>query len=697
MVLGVAAFLLAPVGAATAAARAASDDAHPAVEAAPAARRADAPRPNVIFILADDLGYGDLGLLYQNDRHADGRPAFATPNLDRLGRSGIIFRQHYTGAPVCAPARASLLTGQSQGHCPIRDNQFDKVLPENLLTLGSVLRTAGYRTMVVGKWGLGGTEGSGWPAHPMRRGFDDFFGFMRHGWGHVYYHDAKHPLMDGLADVGNKYEGVYSTDLFTARAKKFITDQHARKPDQPFFLYLAYTAVHAAVQVPSGPMPPGAGLSGGLHWPVPPADAAARDKWIHPDYARQPWTEPMKRYATLVRRLDDGVGDLLQLLNDLGIERDTLVIFSSDNGPSNEGGADPRMFDSWGPFDGFKRDIFEGGVREPTLASWPGHVPANKIDDSLTAFWDWMPTLAELAGVAPPAQSDGISLVPNLLGRPRPNTHPYIYIEYDFSGKMHNPASKDVFARKGVTGRGQQQLVRIGDLVGVRTQIRKADDPLRIYDVRSDPHEDHNLAGDPQFKTIGDRMRELLVSARRPDPSAPRPYDAVPMPATAAPQGAVTDGHLLRSRFDGEWPWTADFRCLTPTKTSDCDGLDLRDAAGTAPSARGLLFTGYLRVPADGEYTFKAELRQGAAAHGWLHDAHLIAAEELAHPQSVEARVALRAGLHPFRLAYRQQSGVKTGIVLRYSGPGLAEQAVPASAFARPREAAGTTSKPGRP
>jgi arylsulfatase A-like enzyme len=527
----------------------------------------------------------------------------------------------------------------------------------------------------------------------MRRGFDDFFGYMRHGWGHVYYHDAEHPLSEGLADVGGKYEGVYDTDLFTARAKKFIADQHAQKPEQPFFLYLAYTAVHAVVSVPSGPMPPGAGLSGGLRWPVPAADPAARDKWIHPDYADQPWTEPMKRYATLVRRLDDGVGDLVQLLHDLGIERETLVIFSSDNGPSNEGGADPRLFDSWGPFDGFKRDVFEGGVRMPTLAAWPGHVPADKKDDSLTAFWDWMPTLAELAGVVPPAQSDGISLVPNLLGGPRPNTHPYIYIEYDFSGPMRNPASKDVLARKGVTGRGQQQLVRIGDLVGVRTQIRTADDPLRIYDVQTDPHEDHNLAGDARVKPVTDRMRELLVTARRPEPSAPRPYDAVPMPAVAAPEGGLTDGRLLRSRFDGEWPWTPDFRALVPQETVSSNGLDLGHGASPAASpAGGLLFTGYLRVPADGDYTFRVALEQGTAAHLWLHDAHLIAAEELAHPQSVDVRVTLRAGLHPFRLACRRQGGVRPQFGLRYAGPNLPEQPVPPSAFACPTSASGTRS-----
>ncbi len=604
--------------------------------AAPAAQSGDR-KPNVIFILADDLGYGDVGFTFQNSRRAEGKPFFVTPNLDRLSHNGLVLRQHYTGSPVCAPARASLLTGQSQGICPIRDNQFDKPIPESLLTLGSVLQQAGYRTMAVGKWGLAGKANSDWPAHPMRRGFDDFFGFMLHGTGHVYYHDAKHPLMDGLNDVGDKYENVYSTDLFTARAKKMIVEQHAAHPEQPFFMYLAYTAVHNALQVPGEPYPAGGGLHGGAQWPLQPTPKT-RNTWIYPDYANKPWKDQMKRYATMAHRLDDGVGDVMKLLSDLGIEKDTLVIFTSDNGPANEGGADPRLFDSWGPFDGFKRDVFEGGVREPTVAVWPGHVPAGKIDDSLTAFWDWMPTLAELAHVAPPAQSNGISLVPNLLGQAEKHSHPYLYFEYEFSDTWAQPATEEVIAHKGKI-RGQQQMVRIGDFTGVRTQIKKTDDPLRLYNLANDPHEDHDLSHDPSHAELLAQMRDLLVTARRPDPDAKRPYDNAPMPAVNV--NGLVAGHLARSTFEGEWPWTPDFGALHATKTDRSEGLVVPEGLATP---YGLEFSGYLKVPSDGEYTFMAS--SDLAVHLWLHDAEVLSSEKV-DGKAIKAEVRLRRRAAP--------------------------------------------------
>ena len=561
----------------------------------------------------------------------------------------------------------------SQGHCPIRDNQFDKPLPPELLTLGSVLQKAGYDTIAVGKWGLGGAANSGWPAHPMRRGFDDFFGFMLHVTGHVYYHDAAHPLMDGLDDVGDKYDNIYSTDLFTARAKKFIVDHQSAHPDRPFFMYLAYTAVHNALQVPGGPYPSGGGEKGGVQWPLAPT-LATRDTYIYPEYASQPWTMPMKRYATMARRLDDGVGDVLQLLKDLHIADNTLIVFTSDNGPANEGGSDPRLFDSWGPFDGFKRDIFEGGVREPTMVVWPGHIPAGRIDDTPTDFWDWMPTLAELSGVAPPAQSDGISILPILLHQAVKRTHPYIYIEYFFRGG--NPASKDVFARKHTTGRGQQQLVRIGDFVGVRPQIKTPADPLRLYNVMTDPHEDHNLAADASHATLLAQMTDLLVTARRPDADAPRPYDDVPLPAISREAaGHLNSGKLERSIYDGAWPWMPDFASLTPASSAQSDGLVLPDhPAGPF----GVQYTGYLNVPTDGSYTFT--LASDTGAHLWLHDAHLVDSEvsTIEHPAS--ATVLLRAGLHPIRLSYRHENGSPI-LKLNWSGPGLADAPIPPEAF----------------
>jgi arylsulfatase A-like enzyme len=640
------------------------------------AGRTTGQRPNIIFILADDLGYGDIGVTYQNARAREGKPAFVTPHIDALAADGITLRQHYTGAPVCAPARASLMTGLSQGHCNVRDNQFDKAIAPGL-TLASMLKQEGYATAAIGKWGLGGHAGSGYPAHPMKRGFDQFFGFMAHRTGHVYYHDAKHPLMEGLEDIGAKYENVYSTDLFTARAKKYITDQHQSHPDQPFFLYLAYTAVHNALQVPGGAYPSGGGAHGGLHWPLAPSPQT-RDTYIDPPYAAQKnWTEPMKRYATMAHRLDDGVGDVMQLLKDLKIDDNTLVVFTSDNGPANEGGADPRLFSSWGPFDGFKRDCWEGGVREPTFVRWPGHIPAGKISDEASGFWDWMPTLAQLAGLPAPAHSDGVSILPTLLQQGKQPGRGYIYIEYFHGGK--NKASTDVFARKHVTGRGQQQLVRIGDYVGVRVQIKKPSDPLRLYDVMKDPHEDHNLASDPAHAKLLARMTDLLVTARRPDPDAKRPYDDVPLPAVKVNNLAA--GALLGTIYMGDWPWTPDFDTLTPTATSTANQIAApfqAEKAVASTSGFGLKLTGYLKVPADGQYTFTGS--SDAGLHLWLHDCHLIDSDEATTDHPIVATVKLKAGLHPIRVFYRHSKG-KPALSLRWAGPGIPDQPIPASAL----------------
>lgn len=637
-------------------------------------RAADADKPNILFIIADDLGYGDVGVLYQNARMAEGKPAFSTPHLDELAASGMLLRQHYTGSPVCAPARASLQTGLMQGTCPIRDNQFDKPIPEGMLTLGSVLQKAGYHTGAIGKWGLGGKNGSGWPAHPMKRGYDEFFGFMMHGFGHVYYHDKAHPLMDGEQTVRDKYENVYSTDLFTARAKKFITDQETANPKQPFFLYLAYTAVHVAQQVPGEPYPAGAGLNGGLHWPLTPTPET-RDKWIHPDYADKPWTEPMKRYATMARRLDDGVGDILQLLKDLHIDQNTLVVFTSDNGPENYDHSDPRLFDSWGPFDGFKRDVFEGGVREPTMVAWPGHVPAGKTDDTVSGFWDWMPTLADVAGLPGPAQSDGTSLLPTLLNKKGRAGDPFVYIEYHFNNTWKQPALKDVAARKGAV-RGDQQMVRIGDFVGVRTMIQSPDDPLRLYNIMTDAHEDHNLASQPGHADLLKQMTDLLVTARRPLSDAKRPYDDVLLPAVEPAQKRPS-GELSGEIYPGSFPYAPDLDFMKPGSTFPAKSIAVPGNVPNGPFA--MLSAGYLSVPTDGTYTFN--LTCNGAAYLWLHHARVFAVEQTSADHPLIASVNLRAGLHPIRIEYVHNGSEKPVLSLKYAGPNVTEQDIPAAAL----------------
>jgi len=640
--------------------------------------QAAARKPNVIFILADDLGYGDLGFTFQNSRDPS-KPRFATPQIDRMAAEGVFLRQHYTGAPVCASARGSLFLGQHQGNCPIRDNQFDKALPNNH-TLATVLKAAGYHTVCIGKWGLQGKKPD-YAGHPMRHGFDEFFGFLAHVSGHTYYHDASKPLHEGYTDVTAQYSDVYSTDLFTARTKKFIVEHTAAKPDEPFFISLNYTAVHNLLNVPDSPYPAGGGKAGGLQWPIKP-HPAMKNKWFHPDYAEAkskgkdgelvPWTEPMKRYATMARRLDDGVGDVLQLLRDLKIDDNTLVVFTSDNGPANENGSDPRLFDSWGPFDGLKRDCWEGGVREPTIAWWPGRVPAGRTSDFVSGFWDWMPTLADAAGLAPPAQSDGVSLLPTLTGKGEQRSKGYLYVEYFVNSK--NPVSADVFKRKGVTGRGQQQIIRVGDFAGVRTQIKSATDPLRLYDVVTDPHEDHDLAGDPANAARLAQMRELLATLHRPDPGAKRPYDDQPMPAVTA---AVTPGALDASAYEGQWKWVPDFETLKPVRTARVKGFDL--SVRSRDENVGIKFTGYLKVPTDGEYEFS--VTSDAGVEMWLHEAHVLDDDFNHDGSEVSTKVRLMAGLHPIRLFYRHGTGVAR-LDVKWSGPGIEKQVIATDALA---------------
>ena len=392
-------------------------------------------RPNIIFILTDDLGYGDLGVLFQNARAA-GMPKEATPNLDIFAAEGMQLRQQYCPAPVCAPSRASFLLGVHQGHANVRDQQYDKALDNNH-TLGTVLREAGYATAVIGKWGLGGDDLGGttpadWPAYPTKRGFDYFFGYERHADGHDHYpKEAPYsPNSKECYDQSNNITPIldkcYTTDLFTARAKKWITDQHNSQPNQPFFLYLAYDTPHSVYELPTIAYPTGGGATGGLQW----LGAAGHmintasgtvDSYFFPDYANAtydddnnpatpqvPWPEVFQRYATSVRRIDDAVGDLKQLLQDLALDTNTLVIFTSDNGPTTEDALNlsvtyaANFFDNFGPFDGVKRDTWEGGIRMPTFVRWPGRVPAGTTNMTPSQFHDWMPTFTDLAGLPVP-------------------------------------------------------------------------------------------------------------------------------------------------------------------------------------------------------------------------------------------------------------------------------------------------------
>ncbi len=314
-----------------------------------------AEKPNIIFILTDDLGWGDYGVFFQNLRKENGdrsEPWHMTPQLDRMAAEGMQFPHHYCPAPVCAPSRASLLLGVHQGHSSIRDNQFDKALPENH-TLGTVLQGAGYSTAAIGKWGLQG-EGESppeWAGYPTKHGFDFYHGYVRHVDGHRHYpkEDGKQ-VWENDKEISAGLDVCYTTDLFTARAKQWIIDQKKAAPEKPFFLYLAYDTPHAITQLPAAPYPAGGGLKGGIQWTgengkmINTADGEpdsyrlpeyASATWDHDDDAATPevaWPDVYQRYATSVHRIDACVGDLIQTLKDLNIDDNTLVVLPRTTG-----------------------------------------------------------------------------------------------------------------------------------------------------------------------------------------------------------------------------------------------------------------------------------------------------------------------------------------------------------------------------
>jgi arylsulfatase A-like enzyme len=512
--------------------------------------------------------------------------------------------------------------------------------------------------------------------HPLRHGFDEFYGVLAHGAAHYHYPGNSGKIMDMFTPVTNGLDCAYDTDLYAARAKKFIIDRTRANPAQPFFLYLAFTAPHFYHELPTQAYPPGRGLNGGLQWPLN-TNSGKTNSWYDPVYAAQDWPDVEKRHATMIRRVDDAMDDILQLLRDLNIDTNTLVIFTSDNGPHNEDGQDPRFFDSWGLMDGIKRDLWEAGVREPTLAYWPGHIKAGSVNDTISGFWDWMPTFAELGGLAPPAQSDGVSLVPSLLGKGAQRSRGFWYFEYDYSGRPF-PVDKELGKRKHFKRRNQMQSIRIGDFTAVRYSITNSSQPFRLYNVVTDPHEDHDLANDPEYAGQVEQAREMTREVRRPEPSAPRPYDLDLVPSVGA--DCKTNGVVNYNEYAGEWPWVPDFDALTPISGGQCSGLTIpRDRLKLSEeTAGGIAFKGFIKVPADGDYTFY--LQSDSGAEMWLHEAHVIDDDFNHDGREVSASIRLAAGVHPFRLFYRHKPG-QAKLSLKYSGPGIEKQVVPATAF----------------
>jgi arylsulfatase A len=439
---------------------------------------APAPRPNIIFIHADDLGYGDLG--------AYGQQHFETPNLDRLAAEGIRFTQYYSGSTVCAPSRAALVTGLHTGHAWIRGNGEIPLRPEDT-TVGTALASAGYRTAVIGKWGLGLEDSTGLP---HLKGFDYSFGILDHRHAHRQYTD--YLVRNGNrvpADVDNDYVN----DLFTADTIDFID----ARDDRPFFVYLNYTVPHAEMRAPEDAMAP---FRSRFDEPTPFVNAAADGRHtghVGPSLGYRSQPTPRAAFAAMVTRMDRDVGRIVDHLRASGLDERTLVLFTSDNGPHREGGADPVFFESSGPLRGIKRDLYEGGIRVPMIARWPGTIPAGRTSDHVWAHWDFFPTAAELAGAEVPTSIDGISMARALRGEPQP-THEFLYWEF------HE--------------RGFQQAVRMGDWKAVRL---KPGAPLELYDLSGDVGEANDVAD--QHPDVVAKIEAYLVTARTPSERWPTP------------------------------------------------------------------------------------------------------------------------------------------------------------------------------
>lgn len=413
--------------------------------------------PNVVFILADDLGYGDLGCY--------GQKQIQTPNIDQLAREGMRFTQCYAGSTVCAPSRCCLMTGMHTGHARIRGNANVPLRPGDV-TVAEILKKAGYATGLSGKWGLGEDGSTG---VPNKKGFDSFFGYLNQHHAHNYWPDFLWRNEKKIEIAGNvvknnvaSTKAVYSPDLISKDALDFIE----RNKSKPFFLYYTPTLPHANNEAKQ------------LGMEIP------SDK----PYTDKPWPQQQKNHAAMITRLDADVGRLMQKLKDLKLDDNTIVFFSSDNGPHKEGGADPKFFNSAGPLRGFKRSMTDGGIRVPMIVRWPGKIKAG-VSDQVWAFWDLLPTAADLLGHKPPEGIDGISVLPTLVGKGEQKQRDFLYWEF------HEGGSK--------------QAVRYGNWKAMRL---KFGGPLELYDVSKDIGEEKNVAD--QHPEIVKKIEDYLKTAR---------------------------------------------------------------------------------------------------------------------------------------------------------------------------------------
>ena len=440
-------------------------------------------KPNIIYIMADDLGYGDLSLT--------GQEKFETPNIDKLAADGIFFTQHYSGSTVCGPARSSLMTGTHSGHTFIRGNE--EVYPEGqypleaaAITIAKLMKKEGYVTGAFGKWGLGypGSEGD-----PNNQGFDEFYGYNCQRLAHSYYpyhlwHNQTRMLFKGNQ---SKQTNVYAPEIIHENALAFLE----MNKDTSFFLYCPSIIPHAELAAPESymekyraqfaPETPYKGIDDG-------------ESYKNGGYASQ--AEPHAAFAAMVSLLDDQVGEIRKKLEELGIVDNTLLIFTSDNGPHDEGGADPEFFNSNANFRGMKRDLYEGGIRVPLVAYWPGKIKPGSTSNHISAFWDFLPTVCEIAEISPAENVDGISYLPALLGN-KQKAHDFLYWEFHEGGG--------------------KQAARMGDWKAVRLNMaNNLNAPIELYNLAKDEGEQNDVAPDnPEIvKQMADIMNKEHVYSK---------------------------------------------------------------------------------------------------------------------------------------------------------------------------------------
>lgn len=444
--------------------------------------------PNVIFILADDLGYGDLGFL--------GQQYIETPNIDRLAAEGMVFTNHYSGATVCAPSRSAFMTGLHTGHTPIRGNseiqpEGQYPMPDTLWTISKIFQKAGYTTGAFGKWGLGMNQTTG---APQNQGFKEFYGYLCQRYAHRYYptylwHNGVQVNLPGN-DWTNKV--TYAPDLIQKETLEFIENNK----EKPFFLFMPVVMPHAELAAPDdeifqkyrrkfGEEKPHQAPKGGDYGP----------EMLIPGY--QSTDYPRATFAAMVERIDRYVGEVVSKLEELGLSENTVIVFTSDNGAHFEGGTDYDFFDSNGPFRGLKRDLYEGGIHVPLVVKWPAKVKAGTQSDHVSAFWDWLPTFAELLGQKSPEGIDGISFLPSLLGSGNQAQHETLYWEFHELG-------------------GRQAL-RKGDWKLVKYQVKDSTKTtIELFNLKSDPGEQQDLAKEQPEKVV--ELERIMAQSRTSNP-----------------------------------------------------------------------------------------------------------------------------------------------------------------------------------